>query len=276
MTTPTFDHVIVGAGAAGPVLAARLSEDPGTTVALLEAGDENTVDVGRMQGAFFFAWGSAMDWGFQTEPQPALGGRTVGEPRGRVMGGSTAINVGAWMRGCAADYDAWEAAGAAGWNAEAALAVFRRVEDSARGPNAWRGRGGPLSMVELPTPTPFSDTLLRAFTEAGYGPRGDVNGESLAVADRYETLFPGGVRRTPADAYLDDAVRARPNLRVITGAHATRVLTEGARATGVAFVRDGQALQVHARREVILCAGAFGTPQLLMLSGIGPADALRA
>jgi choline dehydrogenase len=276
MSTPSFDYVIVGAGAAGPVLAARLSEDPGITVALLEAGGENTRDVGRMQGAFFFTWGTDMDWGFVTEPQPSLGGRKVGEPRGRVVGGSTAINVGAWMRGCAADYDAWEAAGAAGWNAGAALEVFRRVEDSVRGPSEWRGRGGPLSMRELPTPTPFADTLLQAFTEAGLGPRGDVNGESLAVADRYETLFPHGIRRTPADAYLDEAARRRPNLRVITGAHVTRVLTDGPRATGVAYLHDGETLQVHARREVILCAGAFGTPQLLMLSGIGPAEALRA
>lgn len=270
------DVIVVGAGAAGPVIAARLSEDPSLQVALVEAGGENVNDVGRMQGAFFYTWGSPMDWAYKTVPQPGLGGRQVDEPRGRVMGGSTAINVGAWMRGCAADYDAWEAAGASGWNWARALEIFRRIEDTDRGPSALRGRGGPLAMQDLPTPTPFSDTLLQSFTEAGLGPRGDVNGAALAVADRYQTLFPSGERRTPADAYLSDAVRRRPNLRVLTEACVTRVLMDGQRATGVAYNQGGQSHELHARREVVLCAGAFGTPQLLMLSGLGPAAHLRA
>ncbi len=269
------DYIVVGAGAAGPVLAARLSEDPQVQVALLEAGGENTNDVGRMQGAFFYTWGSPMNWGFKTEPQANLDARVIDEPRGRVMGGSTAINVGAWMRGCAADYDAWEAAGATGWNWQRVLEIYRRVEDTDRGPNAWRGQGGPLAMADLPTPTPFSDTLLQGFTEAGLGPRGDVNGETPFVADRYQTLFPQRQRRTPADAYLNAEVRQRPNLRILTDAQATRVLMQGQRAVGVAYQHQGQPRQLAARREVVLCAGAFGTPQLLMLSGMGPAAHLR-
>lgn len=269
------DVVVVGAGAAGPVIAARLSEDPNVQVALVEAGGENVNDVGRMQGAFFYTWGSPMDWAYKTVPQPGLGGRQVDEPRGRVMGGSTAINVGAWMRGCAADYDAWEAAGASGWNWARALEIFRRIEGTDRGPSTLRGRGGPLAMQDLPTPTPFSETLLQGYTQAGLGPRGDVNGPALGVADRYQTLFPGGVRRTPADAYLSEAVRRRPNLRVLTNAQVTRVLMEGGRATGVAYQQGGQDHVLHAHREVVLCAGAFGTPQLLMLSGLGPAAHLR-
>ncbi len=271
-----FDYIIVGAGAAGPVLAARLTEDPTVSVVLLEAGGENTDDVGRMQGAFFHTWSGAMNWRYRSTPQPQLADRVIDQPRGRVMGGSTAINVGAWLRGCAADYDAWEAAGATGWNWQAALAVYRAIEDTDRGPNAWRGRGGPIAMQDLPTPTPFSEQLLHGFTHAGFGERGDANGESPYVADRYQTLFPDGVRRTPADAYLDADARARPNLRIVTDAMVTGVRFEGTRARGVTFTQQGEARTLACRREVILCAGAFNTPQLLMLSGIGPRDELDA
>ncbi len=269
-----FDYIIVGAGAAGPVLAARLSEDPQVQVALLEAGKENTNDVGRMQGAFFHTWGSDMNWMYRSTPQPSLGGRSIDQPRGRVMGGSTAINVGAWLRGCPADYDAWEAAGATGWNWQAALDIFQSIEDTDRGPNQWRGQGGPLRMQDLPTPTTFSDTLLQAFTQAGYGDRGDANGATPYVADRYQTLFPEGERRTPADAYLDAATRARPNLHIVTEAMVTKVNIEAGRACGVTYSQSGIEQVLEARREVILCAGAFNTPQLLMLSGIGAADHL--
>ena len=271
----SFDYIIVGAGAAGPILAARLSEDPHVQVALIEAGKENTNDVGRMQGAFFHTWGSDMNWKYRSTPQPGLGDRSIDQPRGRVMGGSTAINVGAWLRGCPADYDAWEDAGATGWNWQSALETFRSIEDTDRGRNPWRGKGGPLRMQDLPTPTPFSDTLLSAFTAAGFGSSGDANGASPYVADRYQTLFPDGLRRTPADAYLDASTRARPNLRIFTEALVTKVNTEGERACGVTFNQLGIEHVLEAQREVILCAGAFNTPQLLMLSGIGPADNLR-
>lgn len=271
-----YDYIIVGAGASGPVIAARLSEDPNIQVALLEAGRENTNDVGRMQGAFFYTWGSDMNWQYRSVPQAGLDGRQIDQPRGRVMGGSTAINVGAWLRGCAADYDAWEASGAVGWNWSAALNVFKSVEDTDRGPSAWRGKGGLLAMQDLPTPTEFSETLLNAFTEAGLGPRGDANGETPYVADRYQTLFPGHTRRTPADAYLNEKVRARPNLHILTEALVTKVNFDGKRAIGVTYRKDGEDLTIEAGREVILSAGAFNTPQILMLSGIGPADHLKA
>ena len=271
-----YDYVIVGAGAAGPVIAARLSEDPNVRVALLEAGKENTNDVGRMQGAFFYTWNSDMNWQYRSVPQAGLDGRQVDQPRGRVMGGSTAINVGAWLRGCAADYDAWEASGAKGWNWQAALDVFKSVEDSDRGPSALRGKGGLLGMRDLPTPTEFSETLLSAFTQAGLGHRGDANGETPYVADRYQTLFPNDTRRTPADAYLNESVRARPNLQILTEALVTKVNFEGTRAAGVTYRTNGEDKTIEAGREVIICAGAFNTPQVLMLSGIGPADHLQS
>ncbi len=269
------DYVIVGAGAAGPILAARLSENPATNVVLLEAGQENTYEAGRIQGAFFNLFGGEADWAYMTAAQPGLNGRQIYQPRGKVMGGSTAINVGAWLRGCRADYDGWAAAGATGWDFDAALKIFRRVEHTDRGPSEWRGGDGPIRMADLPSPTSLADTLLRGFVEAGYGPLGDTAGRTPYAADRIQTIFPDRYRRTPADAYLDATVRARSNLTVITGAFVTRVLFEGARATGVIYRQDGVEHQVLVSGEVVLCAGAINTPQLLMLSGVGPAEHLR-
>ncbi|MEU1514920.1 GMC family oxidoreductase N-terminal domain-containing protein [Streptomyces sp. NPDC005811] len=274
--TNVADYVIVGAGAAGPVLAARLSENPEVTVVLLEAGGENTDDRGRMQGAFFLLWGGEADWGYATTAQPELNGRQIYVPRGRVMGGSTAINVGAWLRGSQADYDGWAGlVGDKGWAFENALRVFRQIEDTDRGPSEWRGSGGPVGMADLPAPTALADTLLEGFTEAGYGPRGDVDAESPYVADRYQTIFPEGYRQTIADAYLGEDVRSRPNLTIITRAFARRVSFDGTRATGVVYRKDGRDHEVSATREVVLSAGAINTPQLLMLSGVGPAGHLR-
>ncbi|MEW2401852.1 GMC family oxidoreductase N-terminal domain-containing protein [Streptomyces sp. NPDC046862] len=272
----TADYVIVGAGAAGPVLAARLSENPDVNVVLLEAGQENTDDRGRTQGAFFLLWGGEADWSYSTTAQPELNGRQIYTPRGKVMGGSTAINVGAWLRGSQADYDGWAGlVGDKGWAFENALRVFRQVEDTDRGPSEWRGSGGPVRMADLPSPTSLADTLLQGFAEAGYGPRGDVDAETPYAADRYQTIFPEGYRQTIADAYLDEATRSRPNLTIVTGAFARRVVFDGTRATGVVYRKDGSDHTVSATREVVLSAGAINTPQLLMLSGIGPTAHLR-
>jgi choline dehydrogenase len=276
MNTDEFDYLVVGSGAAGSALAAGLSEDEGATVLLLEAGGENPLDIGRSQGAFFLTWGSDKDWSYETTPQAELGGRTIGHPRGKAVGGSTTLNVGAWLRGRPEDYDAWEAAGATGWNAETAREAFLAIEGSDRGPSSFRGATGPVRMSDVATPTQLSETILDAVGEAGLGARGDSNGAEAFVADRYQTIFVDGVRQTIADAYLTPEVRARANFSLLTDAHVTRILVEDGRAVGVEVRHDGETVVVRARREVVLSAGTYNTPQLLLLSGIGPRADLEA
>ncbi|RFA23663.1 GMC family oxidoreductase [Subtercola boreus] len=228
-----FDYIVVGAGVAGSVLASLLSEYPDRSTLLLDAGQENPLDIGRSQGAFLLTWGDTeKNWAYQTVPQPGLAGRVVDEPRGRAVGGSNVLNIGAWLRGRPEDYDAWEQAGATGWNAEAARRAFLAIEATDRGPADLRGSDGPLRLNDIATPTALSDTLLDAYVEYGFGARGDSDGAVADVADRYQTVFVDGVRHTVADAYLTEEVRARESLTIRVGAHVSRVIIEDGRAVG--------------------------------------------
>jgi choline dehydrogenase-like flavoprotein len=271
-----FDYIVVGAGVAGSVLAARLSDNPQVTVALVEAGSENPNDIGRSQGGFIRTWNSDKNWAYATTPQQGLGGRSLDHPRGRAVGGSNVLNIGAWLRGRPEDYDAWDAAGAAGWTGAAAIETFRQLENTDRGPDALRGRDGPIHMEDISTPTDLSETLRDAFVEVGLGGRGDSAGADPFVVDRYQTVFRNGVRSTIADDFLTPQVRARDNFSIVTNAHVMRVVIEDGQATGVE-IRDAEGERIlSVRREVILSAGAFNTPQILMLSGVGPRDHLES
>ncbi|MFN0090662.1 MAG: GMC family oxidoreductase [Acidimicrobiales bacterium] len=272
---PMYDYVIVGAGAAGAALANRLSQDPYTTVALLEAGPAARKLEITLPAAFAKLFGTRYDWDYRTDPQAGLAGRELRWPRGRTLGGSTAINAQMWVRGCRADYTAWEAVAGAQWGFEAARARYQRIERSERGANPWRGGDGPLPVSEQRDPNPMTLAFLAAAQQCGIARSDDVNGPRHEGVDLTQVTQRRGRRVSAADAYLTPA-RRRPNLTVVTSAQATGVLFDGRTAIGVAYRRRSAPHAVAARREVILCGGAVNTPQLLLLSGIGPAAQLRS
>ncbi len=267
-----FDFVIVGAGSAGCVLANRLSADPRHRVLLLEAGGRDShlwlhVPIGY--GKSFY--NPAVNWMYRTEPDPTLDGRVGYWPRGKVLGGSSAINAMVFIRGQHADFDAWRALGNPGWGWTDVLPYFRRMEDSTREPDAWRARGGPLTVTDVAADVhPLCEVFLRAGSELGLPRNADFNGATQEGVGLYEITTRDGHRMSTARAYLHPALQ-RPNLRVETHAQATRILFDGKRATGVEYVRGGITTTALARREVIVCGGAINSPQLLQLSGIGAA-----
>ncbi len=264
------DFVIVGAGSAGCVMAARLSEDPATKVILLEAGGEDKnmwIHIPLGFGKTFAD--PRVNWCYETEPDPGAGGRKIFWPRGKVLGGSSSINGMVYIRGQHEDFDHWRQLGNPGWASTDVLPYFRRAEDQTRGEDEFHATGGPLCVSDVKDGHPLCEAFIKACDEAGYKRNDDFNGKDQEGVGYHQTTTRNGRRCSTAVGYLHP-VRNRSNLQVIIGAHTQKVLLDGRRAVGVAFSQGGIARSVRARKEVILCGGAIGSPQIMMLSGIGP------
>jgi choline dehydrogenase-like flavoprotein len=268
-----FDTVIVGGGSAGCVLANRLSADPARRVCLVEAGPPDRSPLIHVPaGILGTIPRRQVNWAFETEPQPGLGGRRGYQPRGKVLGGSSSINAMIYMRGHRSDYDDWAALGNAGWSYDAVLPVFKRSEDQRRGADAWHGVGGELTVADLASPMVASRAFVDSAVATGLARNADFNGPEQDGAGLYQVTQRRGRRCSAVVAFLNP-VLGRPNLTVLTHRHATAIALEGLRATGVDVAGPGGTARIAAR-EVIVSAGAFGSPQLLLLSGIGPRDEL--
>jgi len=276
-----FDYVVVGGGSAGAVVAARLSESGRYSVLLLEAGAHDRRLWAQIPIGYAKLYNDPThNWMYWSEPEPGLDGRRIYIPRGRILGGSSAINAMVYSRGQPADFDAWEAEGNRGWGWAEVLRTYRKLEDHALGASAWHGAGGPLHITDAADRAhPTCRHFFQAAEALGLRVTQDLNGaDNEGVGEAvgyYQTTTRGGWRLSAAKAYLRPA-RGRKNLAVETGARATRLLLEGSRATGVEYRRGEKTLQALARREVILAAGSIGSAQLLLLSGIGPAEDLKA
>jgi choline dehydrogenase len=270
-----FDYVIVGAGSAGCVLANRLSADGKNSVLLLEAGPKDTnlwIHVPLGYGKLFKE--KTVNWMYQTEPEPELGGRQVFQPRGKVLGGSSSINGLLYVRGQHEDYDRWRQRGNSGWGYDDVLPYFKRAENQQRGGDKYHGVGGPLPVSDLGHPDPLSAAFIAAAAETGLPVNPDFNGANQEGAGFFQTTTRGGRRASTAVAYLRPAM-SRGNLQVETSALAQRILFEGRRARAVEYRQDGVLRTARARKEILVSGGAYNSPQLLQLSGVGPAKLLK-
>ena len=270
------DYVIIGAGSAGCALASRLSEDPATRVLLLEAGRKDRSPNIKIPAAFPKQFHTKLDWDYATEPEPHVDGRALYVPRGKGLGGSSSMNAMLYVRGSPLDYDAWEAQGAPGWGYRSVLPYFLRSEDNVRGASEFHGAGGPLRVSEQRSPRPLNRRFLAACAAAGVRPIADYNGPEQDGASLFQVTQRDGRRFSAADAFLRPALK-RANLELATSATVLGIELEHDRAVGVRVRRGrrGEEL-VRAAREVLLCAGAINSPQLLLLSGVGASDELRA
>ena len=270
-----YDYVIVGAGSAGCVLAARLSENPATSVLLLEAGPPDDADEIHIPAALNLLFQSTYDWDYRTVPQERAGGRAIYWPRGRMLGGSSSMNAMIYIRGARHDYDSWrDEYGCSGWGYADLLPYFRRAEDNTRGASAYHGAGGPLAVSDLKYKSALTRAFVASVRECGVAENDDFNGPHQDGSGFYQVTQRDGRRWSAADAYLRPAM-ARPNLEVRTDARVTQIIVEAGRAAGVRYLARGTEETARAEAEVILAAGAIGSPQLLMLSGVGPADHLN-
>ena len=271
-----FDYIIIGGGSAGCVLAARLTEDPNINVALLEAGPaDSSVLIHCPAGLALMARLSLSGWNLNTVPQPGLNGRCGYQPRGKVLGGSSSLNAMVYTRGHRADYDHWAACGTPGWSYADVLPYFKKAEHNERGADDYHGTNGPLNVMDLRSPNRFGELFVQAGEQAGYRRNADFNGAEQEGVGHYQVTHKNGERCSAAKAYVTPNLK-RPNLKVFTSALTTRILLEKKCAVGVQFEHEGHTKQLMCQREVLLCAGAIQSPQILMLSGIGPREHLLA
>ncbi len=270
----SYDFIIVGGGSAGCVLASRLSEDPTVNVCLLEAGGKDTSPfIHTPVGCVVMMPTKINNWGFETVPQPGLNGRKGYQPRGKTLGGSSSINAMMYARGHRYDYDLWASLGNEGWSYDECLPYFKKAENNEVHHDEFHGQGGPLNVADLRSPSPMVERYLSACESIGVPTNHDVNGAEQFGAMQTQVTQLNGERCSAAKAYLTPNLN-RPNLTVLTKATTHKVLFDGKRAIGVEYGMKGQCFQIYCNKEVILSAGAFGTPQVLLLSGVGPKQEL--
>ena len=275
MTPETFDFIIIGAGSAGCVMANRLAEDGRNSVLVLEYGGSDRGPFIQMPSAFSYPMNMKLyNWGFESEPEPHLGGRRLATPRGKVIGGSSSINGMVYVRGHARDFDAWEEMGAKGWGFRHVQPYFKRMETSHGGEEGWRGMDGPMHVQRGPRSNPLYQAFIEAGRQAGYPVTADYNGRQQEGFGAMEMTVHRGRRWSAANAYLRPALK-RGNVKLVTHAFARRVLLEGKRAVGVEYDIAGGIRQAHARREVVIAASSINSPKLLQLSGIGAPEILK-
>ena len=271
-----FDFIIIGSGSAGSVMASRLSEDGRHSVLVLEYGGSDRGPFIQMPSALSYPMNMGLyNWGFESEPEPHLGGRRMATPRGKVVGGSSSINGMVYVRGHAKDFDAWEAMGAKGWGFRHVQPYFKRMENTDGGEEGWRGLDGPMHVKRGRRLNPLYKAFVEAGAEAGYPVTFDYNGHQQEGFGAMEMTVHNGLRWSAANAYLRPALK-RGNVKLVTRAYVNRIMLEGKRAVGVEYEVGGDVLVAKARREVVIAASSINSPKILQLSGIGPPDVLKA